>query len=314
MHNTFYYLVPNDYDNIDNLKNEYFIIKELMNNNFTVIPIYSFREVDRDADGLIFNSLKAILNNKKILIYAKKYKLPVFWWYFDTAKTKFTRKRRVIKIAKQVSIFFNKDQDLFSDYIKSGINPVWLDQGVPSLCKFSQIKKYKYDVSFFGNYEKSHLSRSKLLKEIDNEFNLVIYTNDEKKFLSKGFNNVESFVPINIISKKIAKINLILNGNYNSAYCWSNRIHLIIGSGGFSLVEDLEGLKNEYTHNQHCIYFNNKKDLIEKINFWLLNSNSNNREKIRKNGYNYAHNQKSYKIKTNLFIKITTNFINNNHG
>lgn len=87
----------------------------------------------------------------------------------------------------------------------------------------------------------------------------------------------------------------------------------MIGSGGFSLVEDLKGLKNEYIPNEHCVYFNNKENLIEKINFWLLNRNSDDRENIRINGYNYAHEKKSYNIKTNLFIKIITNYINNNY-
>ena len=48
----------------------------------------------------------------------------------------------------------------------------------------------KYDLSFFGSYEKVHLNRSKILKELDEKFNLVIYTKDEKKFLHKGFKNV----------------------------------------------------------------------------------------------------------------------------
>jgi len=314
MANSFYYLVPKDYDNPENLKNEYFIIKELLKKGIKIIPIYEFKEIVNDFkyDGIIFNSLKVILSNQQILIDAKKNKVPVFWWYFDTAKTKFTRKRRVLKIAKQVSIFFNKDKDYFSDYIKSGINPIWLDQGVPSICTFNKIKKYKYDLSFFGSYEKPHSDRTKLLKILDDKFNLVIYSKDQSKFLSKGFNNVKPFIPIEMISKKIGKINLVLNGDYSSPYCWSNRIHLIIGSGGFSLVENIEGLKNHYEDSLHCIYFNNEQDLINKINFWLLDDNKNDRDIIRLNGFNHAHEKKSYNINANLFIQMITEYINKN--
>ena len=313
MINTFYYLVPKDYNESKKIKTEYFIIDSLIKKGINIIPIFTFKDIKKDSkyDGIIFNSLKIILKNQKILTYAKKNNIPIFWWYFDTAKIRFTRQRRVLKIAKQVSIFFNKDKDSFSDYLQSNINPIWLDQGVPSICNYTEIQKYDYDLSFFGSYEKSHSKRTDLLKEIDNKFNLIIYSKDYQKFLSNGFQNAKPFVPIETISKKIAKINLILNGDYNSNYCWSNRIHLIIGSGGFSLVEYVKGLENEYIDNQHCIYFNDKNDLVEKINFWL--ADNNNREEIRFNGYQHAHKEKRYEIKTNFFIQTINEFINNNH-
>ena len=40
MNNNFYYLVPKDYDNLENPKNEYFIIKELIKKKLNIIPIY----------------------------------------------------------------------------------------------------------------------------------------------------------------------------------------------------------------------------------------------------------------------------------
>ena len=180
MFNSFYYLVPTDYNNLNKLKTEYYIIDELLKKNINIIPIFQLDDIQNNLkyDGIIFSSLKIILNNQEILTYAKKNKIPVFWWYFDTAKIRFTRERRVRKIAKQVSIFFNKDKEYFPSYLKSGINPIWLDQGVPSICKFKKMKKYKYDLGFFGSYEKSHSSRTDLLKEIDDKFNLVIYSKD----------------------------------------------------------------------------------------------------------------------------------------
>ena len=77
MANSFYYLVPKDYDNPENLKNEYFIIKELLKKGIKIIPIYEFKEIVNDFkyDGIIFNSLKVILSNQQILIHAKKNKV-----------------------------------------------------------------------------------------------------------------------------------------------------------------------------------------------------------------------------------------------
>ena len=184
---------------------------------------------------------------------------------------------------------------------------------MPEECEFPESLDCTYDVSFFGSYEKIHSNRSKLLKKVDDKFNLVIYTKDINKFLKQGFKNVKPFVPIKFISKKIAKINLVLNGDNSVLYCWSNRIHLIIGSGGFSLVENTVGLENYYLHNKHCIYFNDKKELIENIDYWLIDENKKRREKIAKSGFNHAHKQNSYKIKTDFFIKKIQEFIDNTH-
>ena len=285
MKNRFYYLVPKDYDNPQNYKNEYFVIQELETHNIEIIPIYdlNIQNINNDSSitGLLFSSLKIIWKNRSQINQFKIQKIPIFWWYFDTATTNFSRAMKVSKIAKQVSIFFNKDKQSFSKYIKSGINPIWLDQGVPKECNLIESPDYKYDISFFGSYQRVHKKRSRFLRNLNDTFNLVIYTKDEKKFLSKGFANVKPFVPIHLIAKKIAKINLVLNRNSNSEYCWSNRAHLMIGSGGFSLIENTKGLSDNY----------------DKLN------------EIRINGFNHAHKHNSYQIKTQFLIKKINEFL-----
>ena len=91
MNNNFYYLVPKGYNDLINPKNEYFIIRELIAKNLDITPIYNYTEIEEPCDGILFNSLKVILKNKKILTYANKYKVPIFWWYFDNAETKLTK-------------------------------------------------------------------------------------------------------------------------------------------------------------------------------------------------------------------------------
>tara|TARA_B100000676_G_scaffold263644_1_gene275496 strand:- start:1734 stop:2687 length:954 start_codon:yes stop_codon:yes gene_type:complete len=313
MNNFFYYLVPEDFDNKKTLKTEFFIIDELLKKGYKVCPIFKYEEINKDLnfDGIIFSSLKIILKNKKILSFAKSNNIPIFWWYFDTAKIGFSRQVKIKRIARKVSIFFNKDKQEFSRYTKLGINPIWLDQGVPSICKYNNIFKYDYDIGFFGSFEKSHSNRSNLLKRIDKKFNLIIYSKDYKKFISNGFTNVKPFVPIGAISKNIAKINLVLNADYNSINCWSNRVHLMIGSGGFSLVQNISGLNDFYNDKKHCIFFNDEIDLLNKISFWLSEDNEIQRDKLRLQGFKHAHSNYSYKIKTDFFISEIIKFIKN---
>ncbi len=307
----FFYLVPDKFDNPLNLKTEFFIIQEMRKKNIEIITSNNFRvksfEIEKNIDGIIFSSLKVIWKEQKMIKYANKNSINIYWWYFDTAATSIRRKYKVNKIARQVSIFFNKDLLRFYNYEKSGINPIWLDQGVPNICVKNKKPNYKYDVSFFGSFEKSHSDRINILKNIDKKFNLVVFTKDIDKFISHGFKNVKPFIPAHKISNNLAKINLVLNGNFNSDYCWSNRVHLMIGSSGFTLVEKIKGLKDFYKNNEHCIYFDSEK--LEKIiNLWNQKKQNNLREKIRISGFNHAQRYHSYEKRVEFFINTINNF------
>ena len=84
----------------------------------------------------------------------------------------------------------------------------------------------------------------------------------------------------------------------------------MIGSGGFSLVENAEGLSNYYSDNKHCIYFDKvNENLITTIKYWLADENNAKLNKIRINGFNHAHKQNSYQIKTQFFIKKIYEFL-----
>ena len=307
----FVYLVPNDFDNCSNPKTEFFIINEIRAKQIEIIACKSFNaklfETEKNIDGIIFSSLKMIWKEQKMIQYARHNSINLFWWYFDTASTSIGRKYKVRKIAKQVSLFFNKDLIRFKLYEKLGIKPIWLDQGVPRLCSINKDPNYKHDVSFFGSFEKSHSKRFKILKMINKKFDLIIYTKDTERFKANGFNNVKDFISHKSISKNLAKINLVLHGDYNTDYCWSNRVHVMIGSSGFTLVEKIEGLDKFYKDNEHCVYFNldNLKNCLE---LWLCSSQDKIRERIRLSGFDYAHKHHSYEERTQSFINQIKNF------
>ena len=84
MNINFYYLVPEDYDNLENLKNEYFIIRELKTQGIDILPIFSLNihniKNDYNIQGVLFSSLKIIWKNRNILNYIQGKKIPIFWW------------------------------------------------------------------------------------------------------------------------------------------------------------------------------------------------------------------------------------------
>ena len=100
---------------------------------------------------MIFSSLNI---GKKIRLFLKildKNKFNIFWWYFDTANANKKRFNDVKKIAKHVTLFFNRDKINFPLYKKLNIVPIWLDQAVPHILKVNKKKCIaQYDIGFFS--------------------------------------------------------------------------------------------------------------------------------------------------------------------
>jgi len=289
------------------IRDEEFVIKELINANHLVTKINNFYFLKilyylskYKIDAIIFSSLNI---GKKNIFFLKQLKKPLFWWYFDSANASRKRLKDVIRVAKNTKIFFNRDKINFSNYTKLGIKPIWLDQGAPDIINEKyNCNNFEYDVGFFGSLSSVHKSRAKLLKKIDEKFNLIIYSKDKHKFKKLGFKNVKNFVFKNQIPEAISKIKitLILNSTCSAPYYWSDRIHIMIGSGGFCLTEFIEGIDKKYLPNKHHIIFNGENDCFEKINFWLKKNEK--RKIIINNGFKHAHKYHSYKSRVLEFL------------
>ncbi len=303
MSKTFIYLVPSKHSSYYKTRNEYFIIEELKKLGHVVHIVsgfYAFRikQLQKlcSIDGIIFNSLKLIFRRKTILDWSRNKKIPVYWWYFDTATVNAKRQQRVIEVAKMVTTFFNKDKSMFSRYIDEGISPVWLDQGVPHLCEMVVAKEHQYDLGFFGSFHVVHQNRTSLLKLLDDKYSLIIYTSDVDKFKTAGFKNVRPAVDQKGIGTVVSEIKIVLVLNFSNLlpYYWSDRIHLMIGSGAFCIAEKIEGIETIYTDNEDVILFDGEQDLITKIDKSLSPDKDKERESIRKTGYAKAHQLNSY--------------------
>ncbi|MAW75290.1 MAG: hypothetical protein CMG09_05120 [Candidatus Marinimicrobia bacterium] len=290
------------------IRDEQFIIEELVNADQNVIIINNnyfikmlYYVIIYRIDAIIFSSLNI---GKKINFLLSRINLPIFWWYFDSANASVKRLKRVNKIAPNVKIFFNRDKINFNNYIQNGINSVWLDQGVPSIINQKiDSASYNYDVGFFGSLSSVHKSRTKLLKKIDENFNLVVYTKDKKQFRKLGFKNVKNYIFKDQIPNAVSKIKivLILNSSCASPYYWSDRIHIMIGSGAFCLTEYTKGIDETYINQKHHVIFKNKDNIISKINYWLKKDNE--RLDIINDGFTYAHKFHSYRNRVNEFLE-----------
>ena len=306
---TFIYLIPKKGGRQFEKCTALIIIEEFIKLNHIIIPIRKFYVINiilqlltKRIDGIIVNSIKILWNNKLILKFKKI--TPIYWWYFDNPFLKKKNHIKSILLAKQVSIYFNKHFKSFNEYKKNGINPIWLDQGITSKYIFIKPKKYKYDIIFLGSLNAMHDDRTKILKKIDDNFNLTIFTPSIKKFKKLNFKHILPAISHDKISSIVAqtKITLVLNATITEDYCWSNRIHIMLGSGAFCLTDYIKGLENSYENEKDCIFINNLDQIDEKIKFWLDEKMTKKRNEIRLNGYNKAHEKHSYENRIKSMI------------
>ena len=167
----------------------------------------------------------------------------------------------------------------------------------------NQKNEYKYDVVFFGSLSSIHEGQAKLLKKIDDKYKLIIYSKDFVQFKEMGFKNVNNYVFKDQIPALVSniKITLVLNSTCSAPYYWSDRIHIMLGSGAFCLTENIDGIADFYDNNKHHILFNNEGQLLDVINDWLIKDLE--RKEIRENAYHYAHKNHSYKMRVNTFLR-----------
>ena len=309
LNKTFIYLIPKKRNKKYNPCTELIIINEFIRLGYHIIPIYHlyiinvlFLILTRKIDGIIVNSINILWKNR--LLLKLNLTTPIYWWYFDNPFLREKNNRKCMALAKNVAIFYNKHIIQFDNYKKYGINPVWLDQGITDECQFVETDYYKYDIVFFGSLNIVHDSRTKLLKKMDKDYNLAIFTPMKNKFKKLGFQNVFEAVKHSKIGEIVAqtKIVLVLNATTKEAYCWSNRIHLMLGSGAFCLTDYIQGLEKSYVDGEECIFVKNLDRLKANIDKWIRDDKKEQREEIRLNGYKKAHAEHSYENRIKSLI------------
>ena len=92
--------------------------------------------------------------------------------------------------------------------------------------------------------------------------------------------------------------------NFNRPYYWSDRVYETIGRGGFIIHPFIEGMQEEFTDGENIVFYEyaNFKQLKEKIDFYI--NNEEERERIRKNGFELVSNKATYHERLTQALKI----------
>lgn len=216
---------------------------------------------------------------------------PLVYWAFDYQDKGQDWHERLVNMAdlylsKPFSDSFHKNwrwcsQDFAPSFLDKWEEPI-------SVEKYEQPPLEKdIDVLFTGSWVpwESGQDRVKMLKAVEQNFNLQINSVTPEKWREEGFKNVEGPVMDDALPGLIAraKINFSMDHVYAPGY-WSDRNAQIMSCGGFVAFRYVPF--SEATFGSHIANFYDEKTCIDTIEYYLMNDEE--REAIAINGYHYA--------------------------
>jgi len=183
---------------------------------------------------------------------------PILYWCFDYMGDEDWHK----KLIEQSDLYLGKEINKKGMYEKLGTPFYWLSQDFAPefMNKYDGEVEKKYDMVFTGTYLPQAGFRNELLKTIDDEFDLHIFSANPWP----GFKNAHPAILDKDYPKLIAetKINISCDWMIEDGY-WSDRLAQIMCCGGFVLNKYIP--MQEITFKNYPVYFDTIEECLEKI-------------------------------------------------
>ena len=249
--------------------------------------------------------------NQDVFSFCKKNNIKICSWFIDSVSKEFfngDKKKFFLSNLKYVDkCFITSSPKIFKNnkyFEKIQFIPNPVDSSIDSFKNFKN-KKLEFDIfSAISHGQNRGLLKKGKIDEREKFINKLIYELPEIKFASFGINNREPIWGENFfyyLSKAKMALN-ISRGSYQALYS-SDRISSLIGNGLLVFANKKTEFKKLFT-NKEMVFFNNKKDLINKVRFY--SSHDKIRAKIAKSAHFKYHKQMN-----NLIV---ANYILNNVG
>lgn len=221
--------------------------------------------------------------------------VPIIYWAFDHQADHQEWHERLIA---QADLYLSKR---FADSKYS--NWQWLSQDfAPTLLDKTPGNEKDIDVLFTGSYLPWATERYEILKAIDENFNLTVYSFTPDDWRDRGFKNVNGPVMDEGLPGLYAraKINISIDHTIEAGY-WSDRNAQIMACGGFVLARYVPMMETVFREN--IAYFYNTEDCLEKLGNLLRPDIAYTREDYAQKGYEYA--QKNLMVRNRVMDLLT---------
>jgi len=227
-------------------------------------------------------------------------KIPIVAWLTNIF---FGVMRREIQIKTnpifKASIVFTTDGGHDKEFKEAGVNHKLLRQGIYEPEAYISHERYDTNaqIGFIGAiYENIWPYRQQLVN-----FLKTTYKDHFRHFGERGDIRHD---PLN---KLVSTLKIVVGDSVQSPYYWSNRIYEMLGRGAFLIHPMIKGLDKEFIPYKHFIpyQYGDFKGLKEKIDYFLHKDEE--REKIRRAGFEYCKKYHTYQIRTKQLIETLEN-------
>jgi glycosyltransferase involved in cell wall biosynthesis len=252
--------------------------------------------------GHVFNIEKYIFD------YCKENNIKICSWYIDSVSKEFLSKDKKEKFLSNLEFidkcFITSSPKIFKknkyfNKIKFIPNPV--DSSIDNLKNFEN-KNYTFDMfSAISHGQNRGILKKGKSDERENFIKGLINALPQIRFASFGMDNFEPIWGANYyyyLSKSKMALN-ISRGSYQNLYS-SDRISSLIGNGLLVFISKKAKFEKLFT-NKEVVFFNNKKDLTNKINYFSVNDKI--RIKFAKAAYKKYHSHMNNLVITNYILK-----------
>lgn len=228
--------------------------------------------------------------NTKIISYRTILKINQYskTWYYFVDPISIAIALKAEKFAKSCFWSSASFSDVNNFFKKNGANSILLQIGADTKIYFPKKQEKNIDVFFLGAKDKKREFFIDFL--IKNNINVQCY--------GYGWKNGPLFTKD--IAQKYRKSKIILNF-VRKGLGFSIRVFQAMATGSFLLSECCPDLKGFFQLKEHLDCFNTQEELIEKVLFYLKNSEE--RDRIAENGCKLVH--KNYSMES-IMKKILT--------
>ncbi|SEA43452.1 spore maturation protein CgeB [Oribacterium sp. KHPX15] len=167
--------------------------------------------------------------------------------------------------------------------------------------------EYLY-ANYIINRQITIIERKELLTLIGAHHPLKLYTyKQNNSFSPKGVENMgptDYFTEMPLVFK-LSKINLNITLR-SIQHAIPLRVYDILGSGGFLMSNFQHDLAYHFVPGEDFVYYENRKDLLDKIDYYLVNENE--RVDIAKNAHKKIQEQHTFDVRVKEIIDIVNEY------
>ncbi len=246
-------------------------------------------------DLVLFSKGRPLGESELLIEMLKKQGIKTAVWLFDLyfdlpVDRKFKLEQKVAPFNSE--IIFSTDGGHQKEFEALDINHKLLRQGIYEPEAILYDREKVNDIIFVGG--DIYKTRVMMLEGL--------YERYGKRF--KRFGTPDKIVRGLPLNELYASTKVVVGDSQPSPRYWSNRIYETLGRGGFLIHPMVEGLDEEFEIGKHLVTFpyGDNDKLFELVDYYL--EHDEEREKIRKAGFEYVKKNYTYTKRCEQLLKI----------